>query len=177
MTTRYIMTAFGQDRVGIVADVTEIIYEHDCNIEESDMIRLSDEFVIIFLFSCSKDNIEDSLLNACRRLERDKRIIAYFRALEEEVIVLEEHKPTHKLHIEGIDLGGILYKVSRLLAENDINIIHLFSQKGYSPLTGTTIYKADIEVQISAEQPVEEFKKKLRKTGNELHVDILFEEV
>ena len=35
MSNRFIMTAFGKDRVGIVADVTRLLYENDCNLEDT----------------------------------------------------------------------------------------------------------------------------------------------
>ncbi|MDH3961719.1 MAG: amino acid-binding protein, partial [Desulfuromonadales bacterium] len=35
------MTAFGKDRPGIVADVTSVLYETGCNLEDSTMSMLS----------------------------------------------------------------------------------------------------------------------------------------
>jgi len=39
----FIMTAFGKDRVSIVADVTRLLFENDCNIEETTMNLLVDQ--------------------------------------------------------------------------------------------------------------------------------------
>ena len=58
MQNRYIMTAFGKDRPGIVADVTSVLYETGCNLEDSTMSMLSDEFTINLLFSSSDEKIE-----------------------------------------------------------------------------------------------------------------------
>ncbi len=33
MEQKFILTAFGKDRPGIVADIAEIIFEHQCNLE------------------------------------------------------------------------------------------------------------------------------------------------
>ena len=35
MDNRFIMTAFGKDRPGITADVTKLLYENGCNLEET----------------------------------------------------------------------------------------------------------------------------------------------
>ena len=51
MEKRFIMTAFCKDRPGIVADVTEVIYENGCNLEDSTMTNMLDEFAIILLFT------------------------------------------------------------------------------------------------------------------------------
>ena len=67
------MTAFGKDRPGIVADVSQIIYENGCNLEDSTMTLLEDEFTIILLFAGhEKGRLEENLLNDCRRLEKEK---------------------------------------------------------------------------------------------------------
>ena len=51
MGHRFIMTAFGKDRPGIVADVTEMLYENGCNLEDTSMTLLAGEFTLILLFT------------------------------------------------------------------------------------------------------------------------------
>jgi len=76
MANRFIMTAFGKDRVGIVADVTRLLYESDCNLEDTTMSMLADEFTLSLLFTSPNQDIEDQLNRDCRRLELDKGISA-----------------------------------------------------------------------------------------------------
>lgn len=172
MPKRYIMTAFGRDRVGIVADITQIMYENGCNLEDSSMTRLADEFALIFLFSSTDPELEDKLDLACRRLERDKGLSTFFRALGRESPEMAESIPTHRLHIQGIDQCGIVYKVSRYMTQNSINIVNLKSKRSFSPQSGTAIYTIDIEVEVPESLTDDALKKGLRKVGDELHVDI-----
>ena len=72
MGKHYIMTAFGKDRPGIVADVSQVLYENGCNLEDSTMTLLADEFTLILLFAAGEEDIEEQLSKACRRLEREK---------------------------------------------------------------------------------------------------------
>ena len=44
MQERWIVTALGQDRPGIVAGVTKVLYDLGCNLEDSAMTRLEGEF-------------------------------------------------------------------------------------------------------------------------------------
>ncbi|AQX36480.1 hypothetical protein B2D07_19980 [Desulfococcus multivorans] len=76
MEKRFIMTAFGTDRPGIVADVTEVIFETGCTLENTTMTRLADEFTLILLFTGQGDELEQTLHMACRRLEREKNIFS-----------------------------------------------------------------------------------------------------
>ncbi len=175
MKNRYILTAFGQDRPGIVADVTEIFYEHDCLLEDSEMTKLSDEFAIIFLFSSEDEDIEAKLSLACRRLEREKGISAFFRYLGYQVHIEEKTGRTHRLHMKGLDKGGLLYRVSSFLAEKEVDILHLHSHRDFSPLSGTALYTMDMEILLPQEIDFDDFRRGLRQVGNSLHVDIQLE--
>ena len=82
MGQRFIMTAFGKDRPGIAADVTQILYENGCNLEDTSMTLLAGEFTLILLFTAGSADVEVSLSKACRRLEQEKNISAFLRPLE-----------------------------------------------------------------------------------------------
>lgn len=175
MGKRHIMTAFGKDRVGIVADLTGLLYENGCNLEESTMTRLSDEFVVVLLFSGTGEGLEDRLSMACRRLEIEKGITAFFRPAAKETIPKTTSYSERTLRVEGIDQAGIVYRVSRYLADNDINIATLDSQLGFSPESGTAIYKMTIAIQIPEGVPFDSVEAGLTEIGNDLNVDILWE--
>jgi glycine cleavage system transcriptional repressor len=51
MEKKFIMTAFSKDRPGVVADVTEALYENGCNLEDTTMTSILNEFALILLFS------------------------------------------------------------------------------------------------------------------------------
>ena len=72
MEQKFILSAFCKDRPGIVADVTEMLYENGCNLEDSTMTNMLDEFAIILLFTGEGDRLKDQLSYDCRRLEKEK---------------------------------------------------------------------------------------------------------
>jgi len=172
MTSRFIMTAFGKDRVGIVADVTRLLYENDCNLEDTSMSMLADEFTLSLLFSCNRPDIEDQLSRDCRRLELEKGISAFVRPLQAPEPKSSKGFKTCTLHIEGLDQAGIVYKTSRFLAEHQLNIIQLTSTAKASPESGATIYSMDIHVQVPETLSLEQVEDQLGEVADELHVDI-----
>jgi glycine cleavage system transcriptional repressor len=175
MEKKFIMTAFGKDRPGIVADVTQLIYEHDCNLEDSTMTRLSDEFTMIFLFSGHGDDLEEQLSAACRRLEREKGLSAFFRPVESQPGKKKAFS-THTLHVEGIDHAGIVYHVSKYLAEQNINIANLSSQLRFSPESGTALYTIEMYIEIPEGTSMDHLEQGLSRVGDELYVDITFKQ-
>lgn len=172
MTKRFIMTAFGEDRPGIAADVTEILYENDCNLEETSMTLLAGEFTLILLFSSIAEDVENRLSKACRRLEQEKDISAFFRPLASSTPIPANNFYSRTLHVEGLDHAGIVYKVSRFLADNHINIADLKSSVKASPESGTAIYVMDIAVQIPHGTDLEELETGLAAVADSLNVDI-----
>lgn len=172
MFNRYIMTAFGQDRPGIVADVTKLLFDNGCNLEETTMTQLADEFTLILLFTSTQPEIEELLQRECRRLERDRGISAFIRQLQKRQATKPGALSSCVLHVEGEDQAGIVYKVSRFLADRGLNICNLQSSVEASPGSGTTIYMMDIHVQLPAGVSPAEVEAGLTAVADELNVDI-----
>ncbi|OQY02939.1 MAG: hypothetical protein B6I22_12635 [Desulfobacteraceae bacterium 4572_123] len=107
MSKKFLLTAFCKDRPGIVADISQVIYENECNLEDSAMTNLAGEFAILLLFSSmSAENnvdLQEKLSGECRRLERDKGITAFIRPVSSE-------KPEFKT-----DSGTAIYSMTILV--------------------------------------------------------------
>ncbi|WDP92517.1 MAG: amino acid-binding protein [Desulfobacter sp.] len=172
MEQKFIMTAFGKDRPGIVAEISEIIFEHQCNLEDSNMGRLADEFTLILLLSGSGDDLQDRLSRDCKRLEREKDIYVFIRPLDWRRPEAKNGNGYHTIEVEGIDQAGIVYKVSKLLAGEQINIETLRSKKKFSPNSGTAMYAMMINAKVPDTITLDALGDKLEELANELHVDI-----
>ena len=172
MEKKFIMTAFSKDRPGIVADIAEVVYENGCNLEDSTMTSMLDEFAIILLFAGKGDDLKDQLLKDCRRLEREKRITAFIRSVDERESQEQINFYTKTINIEGIDQTGIVFKVCRFLANNNINIENLTSRRFTSPESGTPFYHMEIKVQVPEKVSAEHLEKGLSRVGEELNLEI-----
>ena len=175
MEQRFIMTAFGKDRPGIVADVVEVIYNNGCNLEDSTMTLLSNQFTLILVFEGSGDDLEKHLKNDCRHLEVEKGLSVFIRPLEADPPVTEKDFKTRSIQVEGLDKAGIVYNVARFFADMGINIDDLRSQKFNSPESGTPMYKMQIHIQIPLDVSLDRLDAGLSEIADELNVDISFD--
>ena len=176
MEKKFIMTAFGKDRPGFVADISRVIYENGCNLEDSTMTGLADEFALIVLFSGREEGgLEEQLAIDCRRLEREKGISAFIRPVSSETSEPKEVFSSHTLHVEGLDQAGIVYNVSKYLADNNINIANLNSKIDYSPESGAAFYTMEIKIEISKGASLDNLEQGLAQIADELNVDITFD--
>jgi glycine cleavage system transcriptional repressor len=175
MQSRYILTAFGKDRPGIVADVTQILFENDCNLEDTTMSMLADEFTINLLFSSNNRDIESTLIEECRNLEQQKSIAAFIRPVKERRPASQAGFFTCKLHVEGMDQAGIVFKISRFLSENSLNIVDLKSTVKITPESGTALYLMDIHIQGPGSSSKKALEEGLNIVAEELNVEITIE--
>ncbi len=179
MSEKFLLTAFSKDRPGIVADISQVIYENGYNLEDSSMTYLAGEFAILLLLSDPSNGDEAEVLEVlsseCRRLERDKGITAYIRVAHADLAAPQEDVLVKTISVEGLDQAGIVYKVSKFLADSNINIRTLSSEVRMSPQSGAALYVMTILVEIPTGLTLETVEDGLEKIGDQLNVDVTFE--
>lgn len=177
MGKRFIVTAFGEDRPGLIADVSGLIFENGCNLEDSTMTSLSDEFAMIFLVEGpeeeqGRESVERRLSRECRRLEKEKGISAFVRPIKTGPTGKKKEAAPETLHVEGLDQAGIVYKISRYLGDRNINICSFASRMNRLPETGAVMYTIDIQIEIPEAVIRESLEEGLMEIADELNVDI-----
>ena len=172
MDKKYIMTAFGKDRPGIVADVTQILYENGCNLEDTSMSMLSDEFTINLLFSSGNPSIESILEKECAALEQQKSISAFIRPIKSDRPKIKKKLPLCTIHVEGLDQAGIVYKISRYLSDHQLNIVDLKSTVKATPESGTALYLMDVHIQLPDSSSIDNIEDDLNEVAEQINVDI-----
>lgn len=165
----FIIVAIGEDRPGIVAKVTEILFKNGFNIEDSSMTRLNNEFTIMLIVK--GDESLEHLKQEFSQLEKEGLTII-IKELSEDVINKPRKKlPIFNIAVYGSDKPGIVYKVSRLLADKGINISDLRTEKVNS------LYVMFIESEFPEEVDILEFNREIEKLKQELDVDIEIENI
>lgn len=172
MEKKFIMTAFGKDRPGIVADVSRLIFENNCNLEDSMMTRLAGYFTIILLFSGRDEGLEEKFSNGCRRLEVEKGLTTFVRPMPAGQVEVETPGTSHSLSVKGADQAGIVYKVSRFLAENRVNITDLRSRLERSPESGQALYFLEMRIEVPENCSLQKLSEGLAAIEDQLHLDI-----
>jgi len=170
----FAVSAIAQDHPGIVADLAELIYECDCNLEESSMTVLGSEFAVLLLLSGQGGDLDRRLSSACKRLEWEKRVTVFLRPLEGEPSHYRpgERVSRYELHATGVDKAGIVARVARCLADHGINIIEMHTHSRPEPGSGTAIYTMQIHMDVPTSVGVTAFQDRLERIADELHIHI-----
>ena len=174
MKRYYALSAIGQDRPGIVADVSGLIYEVGRNLEDSSMTRLGEQFALLILLSGSGEEFEYRLSTSCKRMEWDKHLSIFLTSLEPPVGRFKPKEITelYELTTTGFDRMGIVSQATRLIADQGINIADMHTKATPSPESGTPIFTMKILLEIPAKVSPQDLLEKLNRLGEKLTMDI-----
>ncbi|NMP16719.1 ACT domain-containing protein [Thalassotalea sp. Y01] len=124
MSASIVFTALGSDRTGIVNEITKLASDFGCNIDDSRMAILGDEFTLIMLLSGSK--------NAINQIETRLPLLAHSLQL----MTISKRTQTNskcQIHecleasLSGEDAPGLLSKATQFFAKQDIDLSSLKS--------------------------------------------------
>ena len=165
----FLINAFGKDKPGIVAEVSKILYENGFNLENSTMSKLADEFTIMLVVSTEKDFTTDEVKKIFLPVKDKLYLNIYVKEIDYEE---EDKKDTlYKVIVYGGDKPGIVYKVAKLLAENNINIVDMTTEKAQD------IYVLITDVEVPDSIDFEEFRAKIKQLQYDIDVDISCEKI
>lgn len=175
MKTYFILSAIGKDRPGIVADVSEVIYECGGNIEDSSMSLLRNHFALLLLFSTEREEVNQKLSSGLKRLEWEKNLTVFYSpiTLEEALPRAKEETERFKITTSGIDHAGIVFKICRLLSGKRINIADMETHRVLSAESGTPLFEMDIDIEVPQSISEQSLREDLHRLANELVIDLV----
>jgi len=173
----FALSAIGRDRPGIVADLAELIYECDCNLEDSSMTILGTEFAVLLLLSGEDADVERRLSAGCKRLEWEKRLTVFFRPLDEPPPGPGQ-RGTAPLEcvVSGVDKAGIVARVARTLADQRVNVTARSTRARPEAETGTPLFTMRIEMAVPAGVDRRVLQERLEQVASELRVELTLAE-
>jgi glycine cleavage system transcriptional repressor len=175
MKTYFILSAIGKDRPGIVADVSEVIYECGGNIEDSSMSLLRNHFALLLLFSTEREEVNQKLSAGLKRLEWEKKLTVFYSPIPLEEAHPKAKEETHpfKITTSGVDHAGIVFKVCRLLADKGINIADMKTHRVLSAESGTPLFEMDIDIEVPVSISEVGLRENLHHLANDLMIDLV----
>ncbi|SNZ09719.1 glycine cleavage system transcriptional repressor [Persephonella hydrogeniphila] len=169
---QFVLTAVGEDRPGIVADLTKVLYEEGFNIEDSAMTRLNNEFAVMLIVTTEKDITEEELKKSFTEVAKRRNLLINIREIPEEIYAgKKEVGDIYNIVVYGADKPGIVYKVAKLLADKNINIADLRTEK--TP----ELYVLISQVEFPAGLKEDDILGDIEKLKEELNIDISIEKV
>lgn len=165
MMNWYMLTVVGQDRPGIVAQVTHHLFQANCQLGEASMMRLGGNFTVMLMVQSEQepDQLERLLDDKLASLNLKFHIDAIEGHLHEHII------PDVCVSVYGTDRPGIVAEVTRVLQQQQFHILDLESDVAGSEDDPIYIMHIDGKAQSDLKSLEKELDK-LRDSGIEVSV-------
>lgn len=167
-----VITASGEDKVGLVDRFSGKIAESGLNIEQSHMAVLGGHFALIMLLSGPWNALSklESQMDALG--EQLGLTITHKRTKER-----EHTKPLIPYHVEvvAMDHPGIVRNLASFFARNGINIEELETNTYPAPHTGAPMFSVNITVGIPADAHIPTLRSNFLDYCDDLNLDASFE--
>ncbi len=167
-----ILFLLGEDRPGIVDNVSSLLFDQGANIEDSRMATMGGCFSIMTLFSCTSKQLE-AIKEGLDDLEKLGFQTSLHEALDPTASPRRAELPL-KIEVTAMDHPGIVQKVVHILRLHDVNIESLNTEVTRAPLSGAPIFSLTLEAGIPAEEPIAKVKDELTKLAAEMNLDLSF---
>jgi glycine cleavage system transcriptional repressor len=168
MTGRAVLTAIGEDRPGLVDEVSEFVFARGGNVEDSRMANLRGQFAIVMLISGGQDAI-DRIAADLDALSEATSISARLTPAAAEVTAAP--RLPYRLTGRALDQPGLVHQVARALRGLEVNIESMETTLEAAPVTGAPVFAMDLVVAVPSDTPVQKLRDELARVCDALNID------
>lgn len=167
-----VITALGEDRPGIVNDITRNILEKDCNVVDSSMSVLGGHFAIICLVSGQWNNLA-KLESSIKEIEKklSMTIIAKYTESKKN----SEKLVPYIIDVVSIDHPGIVHNLANFFSNKKINIENIDTSTYSAAHTGTQMFAMNMTINIPANIQISTIREEFIDFCDDLNLDTTFE--
>ncbi len=166
--TSLVLTLLGEDRPGLVDAIAQTVAAHGGNWVESRMAHLAGQFAGILRVEVDAGRAE-ALTAAIRLLsEGGLKSTVFADAAEPNA----SQEPAVQLSLVGQDRPGIVREISRVLAQQGVNVEELHTEVTRAATTGQTLFQAEAQLRLPEGVLADTLREALEAVAADLMVDI-----
>ncbi|HUO08093.1 MAG TPA: ACT domain-containing protein [Phycisphaerae bacterium] len=162
-----IVTAVGQDRPGLVDELTGHLHTGGANIIESRMVNLRGQFAVIMLLE----------LSDAKRLRSSLPEVGAKMGLA--ISVVEQSAPAtpakgipYKLKTYSLDQPGLVHRISAVLRTHGVNIEDLTARQESAPFAGDPLFTMEMRLTVPASVQVRQLRNDLESACEKVNADL-----
>ena len=168
MTTKLVISALGVDRPGIVDELSNLIYNHELNIEDSRMTVLGGEFAILLLVSGELTSL-DALQSELPEIEQALQMSLLVKPTTETDST--DNTIPYSVEVAALDHPGIVSNITSFFSSRSINIVNLETESYSAPHTGSPMFALHMTIGVPAEINIAQLREAFLDTCEELNLD------
>ncbi|MCH8140611.1 MAG: glycine cleavage system protein R [Proteobacteria bacterium] len=165
---RAVISTIGDDRPGIVNELTKVVLDLNISVEDSRMTVLGGEFAVLMSVTGSEAalaTMEVKLTEFCEATG----LVHLFRPTQDRDAI--KQAIPYQVTVVAMDHPGIVHNIAAFFSSQEINIRDLKTETQRAPHTGTPIFNLILTVEIPAGVKVNELRREFEEFCAERDLD------
>lgn len=168
MATSIVLTVIGQDQLGIVEAVSDVLARHGGNWTQSSMSALAGQFAGILLATVPDDRVR-ACLEGLESL-RDKGLTVIARTTSPATAKAETRE--FLLDLVGHDHAGIVRDITQVLARHGVSVHDLETRVESASMAGGELFRAEARLEVPTSTDIARLEQDLEAIATELMVEL-----
>jgi glycine cleavage system regulatory protein len=168
LRTSLVISFIGDDRPGLIEQISAAVSKHEGNWLESRMSQLAGKFAGIVRVGVATEHIE-GMTEALQALGSQGLSVLVEAS---EVTSTSDARKILLLNMIGLDRPGIVREVSQALAKYNINVLEMTTNITNAPMTGELMFNADASIEIPLDVDIRDLHDQLEVITNDLAVEM-----
>jgi len=172
MIKNLVISALGNDKPGIVNELSKAILEQGGNISESRMTVLGGEFAMMLLVTGNQECID----NIISKLEQTgEQLNLTLIAKETQPQESDKRRLPYQVSVVSMDHPGIVHNISDFLSSRNLNIEEIETQTYPAAHTGTPMFSLEMTISVPADSSVRTLRDEFIIFCDDLNLDASLE--
>ncbi len=152
---RAVIATIGEDRPGLVNELSAAVLTAGLNVEDSRMTVLGGEFAVLMSVAGGESELE-SLQGELAMLSERLGLAHLFRRTSERPTPNAE---VYLVSVEAVDHPGIVHGIASFFSDRGINIRELETETRPAAHTGAPVFNVRMEIEVPDSVPVGALRK------------------
>ena len=169
-----VLSALGEDRPGIIDELSRCVLDSGCMILDSRMAVLGGDFALLLQVGGNWNNIA-KLENQIAGLEKRLGLMISSRRTTEKQGT-EEMLP-YGVDVVALDQPGIVHNLANFFSQRQINIQEMITSSYPAPHSGTVMFSVHMSVEIPAKTQIAALREEFMEFCDQMNLDAVIEPV
>lgn len=169
-----VVSALGEDRPGLVNELSRVILECDCIILDSRITVLGSELAAIVLAQGNWNTLA-KLEVQLKRLENPLGMTITVKRTEPRR--QRSNALPYAVEVISMNQGGVVHSLANFFANRSISIEDLVTRSYIAPHTGTPMFSVNVAIGIPADTHIALLREEFMDFCDELNLDAIMEPI
>lgn len=167
-----ILTALGNDRPGLVGELTGILLQAGANILDTRMVNLRGRFaVLVLLEAADLAPLTRTLPVACEKIGLTLHLT------EHGMVPAAKTGLPLRLKTYSLDQPGLVHRITEVLRRHGVNIEDLTARQDSAPFAGDPLFTMEMRLTVPAAVPIRALRADLEAECEKVNADMDLEQL